>query len=76
MKIIYQQTDGSVAVITPADLRDINNKLIFTIEQVALKDVPTGLKFKIVADDVVPSDRTFRNAWSVDEATLTDGVGA
>ena len=22
------------------------------------------------------SDRTFRNAWEVDEATLTDGVGA
>jgi hypothetical protein len=34
------------------------------------------LKFKIVDDSVVPSDRTFRNAWAVDEATLTDGVGA
>ena len=70
MKIIYQQTDGSVAVITPA----ANCSLTDT--ETALKDVPTGLKFKIVADDVVPSDRTFRNAWAVDEATLTDGVGA
>jgi hypothetical protein len=34
------------------------------------------LKFKIVDDSVVPSDRVFRNAWTVDEATLTDGVGA
>lgn len=70
MKIVYQNTDGSVAVITPA----ANCSL--TVEQIALKDVPTGLKFKIVADDVVPSDRTFRDAWAVDEATLTDGVGA
>ena len=50
MKIIYQNTDGSVAVITPA----ANCPL--TDAQTALKDVPTGLKFKIVADDVVPSD--------------------
>ena len=70
MKIIYQQTDGNVCVITPA----ANCSL--TDAETALKDVPTGLKFKIVADDVVPSDRTFRNAWAVDEATLTDGVGA
>ena len=70
MKIIYQQTDGSVAVITPA----ANCSL--TDAQTALKDVPTGLKFKIVEDSVVPSDRTFRNAWTIDESTLTDGVGA
>ena len=35
-----------------------------------------GLAYRIVDDSVVPSDRTFRNAWAVDEATLTDGVGA
>ena len=69
MKIIYQQTDGSVAVITPAP------NCPLTDAETALKDVPTGLKFKIVSDDVIPSDRTFRNAWAVDEATLTDGVG-
>ena len=69
MKIIYQQTDGSVAVITPA----ANCSL--TDSETALKDVPTGLAYKIVDDSVVPSDRTFRNAWAVDAATLTDGVG-
>ena len=70
MKIIYQEADGNVCVITPAP------NCPLTDAETALKDVPTGLKFKIVADDVVPSDRTFRNAWTVDEATLTDGVGA
>ena len=69
MKIIYQNTDGSVAVITPA----ANCSL--TDAQTALKDVPTGLAYKIVDDSVVPSDRTFRNAWAVDATTLTDGVG-
>ena len=70
MKIIYKNTDGSVSVITPA----ANCSL--TGAETAAKDVPTGLAYKIVDDSVVPSDRTFRNAWSVDEATLTDGVGA
>ena len=70
MKIIYQEADGNVCVITPA----ANCSL--TDAQTAAKDVPTGLAYKIVADDVVPSDRTFRNAWAVDAATLTDGVGA
>ena len=70
MKIIYQEADGNVCVITPAA------NCFLTDAQTALKDVPTGLAYKIVDDSVVPSDRTFRNAWAVDEATLTDGVGA
>jgi hypothetical protein len=41
-----------------------------------LKDVPAGKPFKIVDTADVPSDRTFRAAWEVDAATLTDGVGA
>ena len=35
-----------------------------------------GLKYKIVEDSVIPSDRSFRDAWEVDEAELTDGVGS
>ena len=46
------------------------------MEDLAQKDVPTGLKYKIVEDSVISSDRTFRSAWEVDEAELTDGVGA
>ena len=69
MKIIYQQTDGSVAVITPAP------NCSLTDAQTAAKDVPTGSAYKIVADDYVPSDRTFRNAWAIEASELTDGVG-
>ena len=46
------------------------------MEELAQKDVPTGLKYKIVEYSDIPSDRTFRDAWEVDEAELTDGVGA
>jgi len=43
---------------------------------VAKKDVPTGKKYKIISDSDVPTDRSFRDAWTVNEANLTDGVGA
>ena len=38
--------------------------------------MPTGQKYKIVEDSDVPTDRSFRDAWIVDEADLTDGVGS
>jgi len=68
MKIIYQTTDG-IAVITPAP------NCSLTDAETAAKDVPTGAAYKIVEDSYVPSDRTFRNAWTIDSAILTDGVG-
>tara|TARA_R100000149_G_C5826486_1_gene103729 strand:+ start:66 stop:296 length:231 start_codon:yes stop_codon:yes gene_type:complete len=46
-----------------------------TVEEIAKKCVPTGKKYKIVDKEDIPSDRSFRNAWTVDEADLTDGVG-
>lgn len=71
-RIIYTQDDGTVAVIipTPEAIEQIG------IEAIALKDVPAGKPFKIVATEDIPSDRTDRAAWEVDEALLTDGVGA
>ena len=48
-------------------------------KDLAVKVVPKGLKYKIVNDDeeksFIPPDREFRNAWEIDEADLTDGVG-
>ena len=70
-KIIYKNTDNTVSIITPT-----NEALqSMTIEQIAKKDVPTGYKYKIVDVSEIPSDRSLRNAWSIDEAELTDGVG-
>ena len=72
MKIIYKNESGGVSILHPTE-----EALSFmTIDEIAKKDVPTGLSYKIVDDSEVPTDRTFRDAWTVDEATLTDGVGA
>jgi len=68
-RIIYQNDTGGVAVLTPADCG-------LTIEQIAAKDVPTGKAYKIVDVSDVPTDREWRDSWTVDEADLTDGVGA
>jgi hypothetical protein len=48
----------------------------YGIEAIAQKDVPAGKPYKIIDAADLPTDRTNRNAWTVDEADLTDGVGA
>lgn len=60
MRIIYETSDGGVAVIVPAPEYLLN----YTIEELAAKDVPTGANYEIVEDSVVPSDRAFRGAWT------------
>jgi hypothetical protein len=70
-RIIYNQDNGVVAVIipTPEALEQ------HSIQAIAIKDVPAGKKFKILDAADIPSDRSDRDAWTVDEADLTDGVG-
>tara|TARA_R110000824_G_scaffold158050_1_gene331632 strand:+ start:294 stop:482 length:189 start_codon:yes stop_codon:yes gene_type:complete len=60
MRIIYETDDGGVAVIIPTP----EYLLTHTMEEVAAKDVPAGANYEIVEDSVVPSDRTFRGAWT------------
>ena len=76
-KIIYTNEDGIVAVISPV-LTETNEATgkNWTLEEIAKKDVPTGKKYKIVDDSDIPANKNFRDAWIVDEADLTDGVGA
>jgi hypothetical protein len=71
-RIIYQNDEGGVAIIIPTPECLLNH----TIEEIAVKDVPAGKPFKIVDVSDIPSDRTFRGAWTVDEEDLTDGVGS
>ena len=51
------------SVIVPTDCG-------LTVEQIAQKDVPTGKAYKIVNVSEISSDRTFRNAWTIDDAEL------
>ena len=71
MRIIFKNQDSSIGVITPAS----EALSLYSIEDIAKKDVPHNLPYKIVEDDVIPNDRTFRNAWTIDDTELTDGVG-
>jgi len=70
-RIIYNQDNGVVAVIIPTQEALEQH----SIQAIAIKDVPAGKKFKIVDAADIPSDRSDRNAWTVDEADLTDGIG-
>ena len=64
MKIIFKNQDNSIGIITPT-----NEALSFaTIEQIAEKDCPYNLPYWIVEDLVIPTDRTFRGAWEIDES--------
>jgi len=70
MKIIFKTPENTVTVVLTSPSWG------GTIEELAQLCVPTGLKYKIVEDSYLPNDHSFRNAWEVDEAELTDGVGA
>lgn len=59
-KIIYTQSDGTVAVIHPAG-GDASK---------AIKDVPDGVAYEIIDDSAVPTDRSFRNAWVQENKTI------
>jgi hypothetical protein len=56
-RIIYPTPEGGVAIIIPAPDCGL------TVEEIAAKDVPAGVPFRIVEADTIPEDRTFRNAW-------------
>ncbi len=73
MKIaIFQPSDSNcISVLVPAPNCGLS------LEEICKKDVPTGLKYKIIENTELPEDREFRNAWvATDLETNYDGVGA
>jgi len=68
--IIYNQDNGVPAVVIPTqEALDAHG-----IQAIALKDVPAGKRFKIIDAAELPT--TPQETWTVDDADLTDGVGA
>lgn len=65
--IIYENENGGITIIAPLDCG-------LTIEEIALKDVPSGTPYKIINRSDLPEDRTFRNAWEADFSS-PDGYG-
>ena len=74
-KIIYEQDDGTVAIIIP-NLKEINPEtgVEYTIDEIAMKDVPSGLSYDIVEDSAIPTDRSFRNAWIQSGKTVVEDM--
>jgi len=63
-KIIYTNSDGIVSVVTPTG-------------EVPVEDLPAKLgltDYEIVEDEVIPTDRTFRNAWVKTGATVVEDL--
>jgi len=65
-KILYPNSKGGICVL------HLTGEL--SLEDCCQKDVPAGTPYLIVEDDVVPSDRSFRNAWEADFSN-PDGTG-
>ena len=61
-RIIFPNDDGGVSVIIPSDNCGLS------VEDIARKDVPAGKAYQIVDVTDVPSDRSFRNAWTYTES--------
>ena len=73
MNIIYKNQNGAVSVFTPT--QEALDQL--TLDEIARRIVPTGLKYWIVDPSTIPPDRTFRDAWELDETQLgkPSGIG-
>jgi len=63
-KIIYTNSDGGVSIVTPASGVSANSAL-------AAKTVPNGTAYSIVSDSTIPTDRTFRSAWTKTNDTIS-----
>ena len=65
-KIIYQNDNGTISVVHPGSA--------YSFADACEKDVPAGKDYLIIDDDAVPTDRTFREAWTADFSS-PDGQG-
>ena len=60
-RFIYTDDDGNVCIVVPAD----NTTL--TLDQIKAKDCPSGKTVYTVDKSAIPTDRSFRNAWTYTE---------
>ena len=60
-RIIYTRDDGRLVIVIPTDNCGL------TVEQIQAKDVPSGITSYIVDKSQIPTDRSFRNAWTYTE---------
>jgi len=58
---VYENDDGGISIVIPADNCDL------TLDQIRAKDCPSGKTVYTVNKSAIPTDRSFRNAWTYTE---------
>tara|TARA_R100001079_G_scaffold42138_1_gene21251 strand:- start:243 stop:443 length:201 start_codon:yes stop_codon:yes gene_type:complete len=57
-RILYTDDEGQLIIVVPMDNCGL------TVEEVQAKDIPSGKTSYIVDKSVIPTDRSFRDAWT------------
>ena len=60
-RFIYTDDDGTLCIVIPSD----NTPL--TLDEIKAKDCPSGKTVYTVDKSAIPTDRSFRNAWTYTE---------
>ena len=60
-RIIYTDDGGNLCIVIPTDNCGL------TIEQIQAKDIPSGKTSYIVDKSSIPTNRSFRDAWTYTE---------
>ena len=60
-RFIFTRDDGGISIAIPADNTDL------TLEQIKDKDCPKDRTVYTVDKSAIPTDRSFRNAWTYSE---------
>ena len=60
-RFLYTDDDGNLCIVIPADNCGL------TLEQIKAKDCPSGKTVYTVDKSAIPTDRSFRNAWTYSE---------
>jgi hypothetical protein len=59
-RVVCVNEDGSIGILIPTPEYLENH----TIEDLIAKDIPPGIQYYIIDASEMPTDRTFRNAWT------------
>ena len=60
-RFIYANDEGGISIVVPSDNCGL------TLDQIKDKDCPSGKTVYTVDKSAIPTDRSFRNAWTYTE---------
>ena len=60
-RFIYENDEGGISIVCPSDNCGL------TLDEIKAKDCPSGKTVYTVDKSAIPTDRSFRNAWTYTE---------